>query len=125
MSAVQSSHGAHAARPCGWWLVLAGLAGSGVAQARIPLAIRGPATVLMRAEPGTLRVRIEKRDLNIYDGADVLVARLTGPGRSLVDHNGRNPRDRGFSRGKLGAGWPNVALRGQPVTTNGQHSDEK
>jgi len=61
---------------------LLALAESGVVHARIPLAIRGSVVVHLRPDSDTLTVRIEKRDLNIYDGEDVLLAQLFAPDRT-------------------------------------------
>lgn len=51
---------------------------------RIPLAIRGSAIVHLLPDSDTLRVRVQKRDLNIYEGEDVVVVRLLAPDRTVV-----------------------------------------
>ncbi|NOZ20192.1 MAG: hypothetical protein GXP25_03795 [Planctomycetes bacterium] len=51
---------------------------------RIPLAIRASVRVYLLPESGTMTIRIQKRDLNIYENEDVLAARLLGPDRSVI-----------------------------------------
>ncbi|MEW6359063.1 MAG: BNR-4 repeat-containing protein [Planctomycetota bacterium] len=51
---------------------------------RIPLAIRGAVRVYLLPDSDTLTIRIQKRDLNIYENEDVLDARLLGPDRAIV-----------------------------------------
>ncbi len=48
------------------------------------VAIRGDAVIHLRPDSDVLAVRIEKRDLNIYDGEDVLRATLLSPDRRVV-----------------------------------------
>ena len=65
------------------WVLLcptAALAG----QPRAAFALRSSAIVHLRPSGKTLSVRIEKRDLNIYEGPDTLSARLLAPDRSVV-----------------------------------------
>jgi len=66
------------------WTLATLLAFAGPARGRIPLAIRGTATVLLRPDSETLKVVIEKRDLNIYDGEDVLDVMLLAPDRTVA-----------------------------------------
>lgn len=89
-------------------LVLAFFAASAVLGAepdwRVPWqGARGWGAVYILARRGPLTVEIGKRDLNIYEGADVLVARLVGPDRQLLqearleddgrtDKGGRGPQ---------------------------------
>jgi len=46
--------------------------------------VRGAKTVLLQVEPGPLKLTLYKRDLNIYDGADELVALLYDAARRPV-----------------------------------------
>lgn len=52
------------------------------AHGRIPLAIRGSGTVHLRPPGNTLNVTIEKRDLNIYENAEILTVIVVAPDRS-------------------------------------------
>ncbi len=50
-----------------------------------PFAVRGWGSVYLLPEPGELEIVLEKQDLNRFHGADILVARLLGPDRELLD----------------------------------------
>jgi len=52
--------------------------------ATLPPVVRGAKTVLLQVEPGPLKLTLYKRDLNIYDGADELVALLYDAARRPV-----------------------------------------
>jgi len=52
--------------------------------ATLPPVVRGAKIVLLQVEPGPLKLTLYKRDLNIYDGADNLVALLYDPARRPV-----------------------------------------
>jgi hypothetical protein len=52
--------------------------------AGFPPVVRGARAVLLRPDPGPLTIRITKRDLNIYEGADTLTAQLYDPRRRLI-----------------------------------------
>ncbi len=54
-------------------------AASGAQAALLPPAARGAKTVLLQVEPGPLTVTMLKRDLNIYEGEDVLHITLFDP----------------------------------------------
>ncbi len=60
------------------------LIGPDVFGATLPPMLRGGRAILLRPDPGPLTIRIYKRDLNIYEGADELVARLFDPQRQEV-----------------------------------------
>ncbi|MCZ7600617.1 MAG: hypothetical protein M5U09_26790, partial [Gammaproteobacteria bacterium] len=70
--------------------------------AELPPIVRGLATVHLQAGGGPLTVTLQKRDLNIYEGADELVADLYDPHRVLVGtvtipddgQAGKGPADR-------------------------------
>ncbi|MFP4250914.1 MAG: BNR-4 repeat-containing protein [Armatimonadota bacterium] len=62
-------------------IILAGLAVSGATAATIPPVVRGEQALMLLPEPGPLTVTISKRDMNIYEGADDLVADLYDPRR--------------------------------------------
>ena len=58
-------------------LAAAVLLGAGPGEgASLPPAVRGARTILLRVKPGPLKITLYKRDLNIYDGADELIALL-------------------------------------------------
>lgn len=52
--------------------------------ATLPPVIRGPHTVLLRAEAGSLHLKLYKRDLNIYEGPDTISGLLYDGQRRLV-----------------------------------------
>ncbi|MGC9316636.1 MAG: BNR-4 repeat-containing protein [Armatimonadota bacterium] len=54
--------------------------------ATLPAAARGAKTLLIQCEAGPLHLKILKRDLNIYEGEDRLVADLYGPLRQSLAH---------------------------------------
>ena len=49
--------------------------------ATLPTVVRGGRAVALRPEPGPLTIKVTKRDLNIYEGADELTATLYDPAR--------------------------------------------
>ena len=62
--------------------LLAIAAGSTPAHAAtLPPVVRGGRAIMLQAERGELTVRLYKKDLNIYDGADTLTGVLLGPQR--------------------------------------------
>ncbi|MGE5531779.1 MAG: BNR-4 repeat-containing protein [Bacteroidota bacterium] len=66
-----------------WIALLAFIAG--VCQAAtVPPVVRGNHAISLRFEGGDLQIKIYKRDLNIYEGADELRATLYDPQRRLV-----------------------------------------
>ncbi len=50
----------------------------------VPPVVRGSRAILLQVEPGPLTLRLYKRDLNIYEGADELTAHLFDPQRHQV-----------------------------------------
>ena len=55
-----------------------------VRAAVLPTVVRGAKAVVLKPAPGPLTLRILKRDLNIYEGPDDIVAYLFDPHRELI-----------------------------------------
>jgi hypothetical protein len=77
--------------------LLTAIAGASYA-ATVPPVVRGNHAVSLRFDGGDLQVKLYKRDLNIYEGADELRATLYDPQRRLVAT--LNIGDDGAPRGK-------------------------
>jgi hypothetical protein len=87
-------------RPHLVWLVLLGMVVS-AHSAVLPPVVRGSAIVYLQAPGGVLDLTLQKRDLNIYDGPDVLEARLfSTDGQELMSVT--IPDDGQVGRGRAG-----------------------
>ena len=50
----------------------------------LPPVVRGGRAIMLQPERGELTIKLYKKDLNIYDGADTLTATLAGPQRQAL-----------------------------------------
>ncbi|MBD3292635.1 MAG: hypothetical protein GF393_06895, partial [Armatimonadia bacterium] len=66
--------------------IITGFAASAAQAATIPPVVRGEKVYTLLPEAGPLQITISKRDMNIYEDADRLVADLYGPRREHLGH---------------------------------------
>ncbi len=69
---------------CGLLLVGMMLAAAQCWAAVLPTVVRGSRGILLLPEQGPLTIKVTKRDLNIYEGADEMIAQLFSPQRQLL-----------------------------------------